>query len=154
MIISSIAALITPAVVFVVAASVHGHPPWDESMPSMLVMVLILSALHFLFLALPALLAIRWLDKLSLVSVILVGFFAAVLPSAVDSWPMPAAHPIGVVKAKLFGVFVEETIDGVPTIWGWFLYLENLVLIGVLFGITSAVVFWFCYRQLSKTYNH
>lgn len=153
MIVSSIAAVVTPAVVLTAVASVQGAYPWDESMPSMLIAALILSALHFLFLGLPALLAIKWLSKLSLVSVVSVGFLTAIAPSAVKFWPMPGAHSTGVVKTKLFGMIVEKAINGVPTIWGWLIYLENLVLIGALFGIPSAVVFWFFYRRLPKNSN-
>lgn len=143
MIAPSVAAIVTPALLLLAAACAYGATPSAGLMPVILVAALIVSALHYLLLGLPAVLLIKWLDKLSFASVAVAGTLTAIIPSAVRWWPMPEGQVLGSVEVELWGMLVEQSVNGVPTLWGWLIYLKKLMTIGVLFGLPAAVAFWF-----------
>lgn len=150
MIAPSVAAIVTPAVLLLAAACAYGAAPSAGLMPVILVAALIVSALHYLLLGLPALLLIKWLGKLSFASVALAGALAAIIPSTVRWWPMPDGQAQGSIEVELWGMLVERSVSGVPTLWGWLIYLKKLMAIGILFGLPAAAAFWFFMPEAAR----
>ncbi|MEO9585896.1 MULTISPECIES: hypothetical protein [Marinobacter] len=150
-ILPSLACVATPAVIVTALALVLGTSGMDGPLHSMLLMTLLLTSLHFLFLSLPALLIIRWLSRLTLIPVLTVGFLSSTIPSAFKFWPIKDPYYSGIGRSRFFGEAVVTSVDGIPTIWGWIIYAQKLAMIGALFGVTSALVFWFFYRKVHKS---
>jgi hypothetical protein len=91
---------------------------------------------HALILGLPAFLILqmkRWVNAATSTGA---GFAIGVMPIAVLTWPLqPAAH----FNASTNGV--RTIVEGVPTVEGWFEYLQLLLTLGGL-GALGGVAFW------------
>lgn len=118
--------------------------PYDpkEALP-LIVAVALVAMAHVLLLGLPAFFALRWRGWLKTRSIAAAGLLTGALPVAVISWPYPLRQPYPYSSSGTWhGRHVDFIADGLPTMFGWFSYLEGVATFGFL-GVASALVFWF-----------
>lgn len=142
---ASIASILTPTVLLVITALAFGGAPGEGLMPVAIIFSLVISAAHFLLLGLPVLLVLKRFSYLTFPLVVAIGFLSASIPSAIKLWPLPDGDFVGFTEAELFGMTIKKTINGIPTLWGWVIYLKNVFFVGAAFGLPSALSFWYFY---------
>lgn len=108
--------------------------------------------IHVLLLGLPAFFALRRRGWLKTSTIAAAGGLAGALPMAAITWPYPLCQPYLYSSSGAWhGRQVDFIADGLPTIFGWFSYLEGVATFGLL-GVASALAFWFtwlyCHRAL------
>lgn len=125
--------------------------PYDPKEALLLAMALVLVSLaHVLLLGLPAFLALRWRGWLKTHAIAAAGLLAGALPVAVITWPYPLSQPYPYSSSGSWhGRQVDFIADGLPTIFGWFSYLEGVATFGLL-GIVSALAFWFTWLYCQR----
>nr|WP_157786545.1 hypothetical protein [Pseudomonas sp.] len=143
---ASLAAIITPSLIITLTAIVLGGSPSDGLIPILIIYGLIISAAHFIALGLPTLTLLNKLNLLKLKYVIAAGFLIAIIPTGIYRWPLPDGQFIGTIEAQIYGLNVVKNTNGVPTMWGWLIYLKETFTPGVLFGIPAAFAFWYFYE--------
>jgi hypothetical protein len=118
--------------------------PYDPKEALLLIVAFALMTLaHVLLLGLPAFLALRWRGWLKTRSIAAAGLLTGALPMAVITWPYPLRQPYSYSSSGTWhGRQVDFIADGLPTLFGWFSYLEGVATFGML-GVVSALAFWF-----------
>lgn len=108
---------------------------------------LLVSLVWVVALGLPAFFLLRFLGKERMATLSTAGFITGCLPVAVLAWPCEpgAAHSS---SGTWHGKSVDLVREGVPTLHGWFSYLEVVVVLGIM-GAISAVVFWYVWVYFS-----
>lgn len=92
----------------------------------------------FVFLlGLPAYFFLRWLKLVRLWSTLTTGFMLAAVPMAMFTWPLK--YPELKASASVNGV--QTMIDGVPTMAGWFQFIQGVAFVGAC-GLVGALAFW------------
>lgn len=123
----------------------------------LLIMMLVLVSLaHVLLLGLPAFFALRWRGWLQTRMIVAAGLLAGALPMAVITWPYPLSQPYPYSSSGMWhGRQVDFIADGLPTMFGWFSYLEGVATFGLL-GVVSSLAFWFTwlYSQRVGAFPH
>jgi hypothetical protein len=100
---------------------------------------------HVVLLGLPAFFALRRRGWLRTRSVAAAGLLTGALPIAVITWPYPLRQPYSYSSSGTWhGRQVDFVADGLPTLFGWFSYLEAVATFGLL-GVVSALAFWFAW---------
>jgi hypothetical protein len=146
---ASLAAIVTPSLIIAIIAVAFGGSPSGGLIPVFLIYGLIFSTIHFIALGLPTLILLNKFNLLKFKYVILTGFLIAIIPTGIHRWPLPDGQLFGKIEAKLYGFDVVKNIDGIPTIWGWLIYLKETLTPGILFGIPAAFAFWYFYDSNS-----
>ncbi|WP_368562302.1 hypothetical protein [Pseudoxanthomonas sp. UTMC 1351] len=119
--------------------------PYDSKGALLLIMVvaLVSSLAHVLLLGLPAFFLLRWRGWLKTRTIAAAGLLAGALPMAVITWPYPLSQRYSYSSSGMWhGRQVDFIADGLPTMFGWFRYLEGVATFGLL-GVASALAFWF-----------
>ena len=96
-----------------------------------------ISAGFVLILGLPAYLLLRYFKKVSWWSTFLSGFCLGAIPAGIFTWPLRYASAGSYSSVN----GVETMVDGVPTIAGWFQFIEGVLFFGGL-GFVAALAFW------------
>ncbi|MEM8492892.1 MAG: hypothetical protein AAF756_18915 [Pseudomonadota bacterium] len=96
-----------------------------------------ISASFVMILGLPTYLLLRYFNKVSWWSTFLSGFCLGAVPVGIFTWPLRYASPGSYSSVN----GVETMIDGVPTIAGWFQFIEGVLFFGGL-GFVAALAFW------------
>jgi hypothetical protein len=143
---ASLAAIVTPSLIIALTAVALGGSPSDGLIPIFILYGLIVSAAHFIVMGLPTLTLLNKFNLLKLKHVISAGFLIAIIPTGIYRWPLPDGQFIGTIEAQIYGFNVVKNINGVPTMWGWLIYLKETFTPGVLFGIPAAFAFWYFYE--------
>ena len=110
----------------------------------LVIAVLVVSAAFVLILGIPIFLFLRHVHREGWVSLSLAGLLAGAVPIALFSWPK--AMPGFSSGANWHGRYVDLYVQGVPTIYAWQSYAENVAYYG-LHGIVGAVVFFTVWRR-------
>jgi len=126
--------------------------PYDPQEALVLIMVFALVSLaHILLLGLPAFFALRWRGWLKTRTIAAAGLLTGALPMAVITWPFPLRQQYRYSSSGTWhGRQVDFIADGLPTMFGWFSYLEGVATFGLL-GVSSALVFWFTWLYCRRT---
>ncbi|WP_462157879.1 hypothetical protein [Pseudoalteromonas sp. GB56] len=103
-------------------------------------MVLIIAAGYVVFLGLPAYFLLKHINRVTWCSIGASGFLIAAMPVAIFLWPY------GSPGSSASSNGTNTMINGVPTLAGWFDYLEAVLFFGV-FGMASASIFWLLTRN-------
>ncbi len=119
--------------------------PW-AGVGLVVVVVCVIAAAVVLVLGVPAFLLLRRLRRDSWNSLAFTGFVLGTLAAAV-SWPR---HLEGYsAGSNWHGRYVQTYVDGTPTSYAWFSFVENLVFFG-LHGLVGALVFYWVWRRLTR----
>ena len=102
-----------------------------------------------LFLGIPLFLILRRMGKATLPFVSASGFAAGAIPNAIFSWPLRSSWKGFSSGGNWHGKYVEFIIDGHYTIYGWFRYLESILMFGV-HGLVAAMVFYWVWRKFHE----
>jgi hypothetical protein len=95
---------------------------------------------HAVILGLPAALVYRWKQWTGVSAAVAGGFLIGIVPGGFYAWPMELSlRTTGSVDG------VPTIINGIPTLAGWFKYLEFLSILGA-FGAVGGFVFWLTLR--------
>lgn len=102
-----------------------------------------------LFLGIPLFLILRRMGKATLPFVSASGFAAGAISNAIFSWPLRSSWKGSSSGGDWHGKYVKFIIDGHYTIYGWFRYLESILMFGV-HGLVAAMVFYWVWRRFHK----
>lgn len=75
--------------------------------------------------------AVRWWSTLA------TGFTLGAVPMAIFTWPLKSPE----LKSSASVNGVQTMIDGVPTMAGWFQFIEGVLFLGVC-GMVGSLAFW------------
>lgn len=115
---------------------------------SVFVVALLISALHVLFLGLPAVWLLQKFDRLRLWSFVVAGFLTGCFPMAVWSWPADDSKHRSSYSYWNGAEIVQAKVDGIPTMAGWVDYIQGVGFMGLL-GVFSAISFWWTLKRIS-----
>jgi hypothetical protein len=108
--------------------------------------VVVVSAAFVLVLGIPMFLFLRRRRGEGWVSLSIAGFLAGAVPFALLSWPRAmSGYSSG---SNWHGHYVDMYIQGVPTVYAWESYAENVAYCG-LHGLIGAIVFFAIWRRVS-----
>ena len=146
MLISSIipAILFTLYGLFLILNSAH----FEKNLNELLVMFLLVTyvaGLHFLILGLPIYLIIKKYFCLTYKKYSFFGFTIGATPLAIFTWPLSDADS----KSSFSYNGIEHVVDGIPTIAGWLLFVQEVLVFGFL-GLVSALVYGYLLAVLKK----
>lgn len=102
---------------------------------------------HVLFLGIPLFLILRRIDSATGPFVSATGFIAGAIPNAIYSWPLWGNSSGFSSGGTWHGKFVRFVIDGEVTIYGWFSYVESVLMFGV-HGLVGAMIFYWVWRKV------
>lgn len=102
-----------------------------------------------LVLGIPLFLILRRLDCATWPLVSAAGFTAGAIPAAIYSWPLWSSSKGFSSGGNWHGKFVEFIKDGEHTIYGWFNYVESVLMFGV-HGLVGAMVFFWVWRNFHE----
>ena len=91
----------------------------------------------------PALLLLRRVNRLSWLSLGIVGFIVAALPFAFSGWSDSVGYSSG---GNWYGTPVDFVVNGQKTIYGWLSYFQSIIFFG-LHGLAGALAFYFTWRR-------
>jgi hypothetical protein len=143
------AALIVPLLMSLCAYAFTGPYDPGEALPLILAFALV-ALVHVRLLGLPALLVLRRRGWPRMRMIAAAGLLTGALPMAVITWPYPLRQPYSYSSSGTWhGSQVDFIAGGLPTMFGWFSYLEGVATFGLL-GIASALAFWFTWLYCSR----
>ena len=104
----------------------------------------IVAGAHAVVLGVPAFLLLRRFGKATWRMSALAGGLIGLLPFAI--YAFPRVRPGWSSGAWMWGEHRRFYVDGVPTLWEWLSYAENILMFAV-FGASAALAFWLLWRR-------
>ena len=141
---------IMPAVLYLGRFLVSGLlESWDAALwhqfLDMFALVTAVAAIHAVGLGLPVYFLVKIFSSFTYKVSILCGFIVGAIPIAIYTWPLD----LSVLNSSVSINGVQTKIDGIPTMSGWFFYLEGVCLFGFL-GSSGALVFKYILQKSGR----
>jgi hypothetical protein len=147
--IASVAAVAVQPLVFAArfAPDYFASPQPLYGIGFMLLSVVVVAAAAVLLLGIPTVFLFRKFQRTGWTSFGIAGFVLGALPVGALSWP---GRLEGFSSGENWhGKYVESYINGVPTIYAWLTYVENVMYFG-LHGLVGALVFYAVWRKQDR----
>jgi len=108
--------------------------------------VLMYAGLHAIALGLPIAVLLHRLRRIHWWTGLLGGFLCGALPTALWSWPLRFPELQGNSSQWDGERIVETMVDGVPTTYGWLVYIQEFSFYGA-FGAVGGLAFWLVWSR-------
>jgi hypothetical protein len=145
----AIAATIVPTIVttfYFGVIMLIARDPNPKTITLIMVLALVISTGHVLFLGLPAVYLLKKFGYLRGWSVTLAGFIVGCIPMGIWSWPIDHSKYPSSYSYWDGAKTVQARIDGIPTMVGWIDYTTGMLWIGAL-GAIAGIAFWLAWSK-------